>query len=425
MKRLTIYIILVLAVIYISCKKQYKPTLVTVSTNALAVDGPIVSGDSTFIRLSRTTSLSDTTQNKAELKAIVSVESDQKALYPLTEKGKGLYVLGVTNFDPARKYRLNIKTNDGKIYQSDFVSMKVTPPIDSIYIKQTDPVEITFYADTHDATNNTRYYRWDYKDTWAYVPIYHTIWKYVNISSISYITPGSPDDLSVCYRWSNSNMLMFGSTAKLDQDVMKQAQLFSVTRTSEKIAHPYVIQLHQYALTKEGFEYYQNLRTNTEQLGSIFDPQPTILKGNIRCINNPSELVIGFISASTVANKQFTLLETEDPIKAYDVNFGDLFKVTRYAYPKPNYEECTKNRDTTKNARPWAAGSVFRGDLTYIEPSVRPALSRALSKGDSILFDIETGLGYIAYFYAPKECVDCRLRFNATNKRPSYYPKIN
>src|SRR3954467_12121339 len=110
MKRLTIYIILI-ACVYISCKKQYKPTLATVSTNFLAVDGPIISGDSTFIRLSRTTSLSDTTQNKAELKATISVENDQNTLYPLIEKGKGLYVLGMINFDANRKYRLNIKTS--------------------------------------------------------------------------------------------------------------------------------------------------------------------------------------------------------------------------------------------------------------------------------------------------------------------------
>ena len=66
-----------------SCKKVYTPQLVSVATNFLAVDGGIISGDSTFIRLSRTTKLTDTSQIKAELKAIVTVDSDQKELYPL------------------------------------------------------------------------------------------------------------------------------------------------------------------------------------------------------------------------------------------------------------------------------------------------------------------------------------------------------
>src|SRR5580698_8621014 len=89
----------------LSCKKPFSPRLASVTTNFLAIDGPILSGDSTIITLSRTTSLSDTTQQKMELNAIVSVENDQGTLYPLTEKGKGVYTLGVTNFSTARQYR--------------------------------------------------------------------------------------------------------------------------------------------------------------------------------------------------------------------------------------------------------------------------------------------------------------------------------
>src|ERR1700748_724602 len=175
MRKLTHTVLFVfIMLLYLSCKKPFKPTLNSVSTNFLAVDGPIISGDSTFITLSRTTSLSDTTQNKAELKAMVSVEDDQAKLYPLTEKGKGKYVLGVTNFSTARKYRLDIKTTDGKIYQSDFVPMKVTPPIDSVYFKQNSDATVLFYVNSHDANNSNRYYRWDYKETWSYVPLYQS-----------------------------------------------------------------------------------------------------------------------------------------------------------------------------------------------------------------------------------------------------------
>jgi hypothetical protein len=423
MNKKKLYILTALLIIgYVSCKKVYKPQLVSVSTNFLVVDGPIVSGDSTFIRLSRTTSLSDTTRSKAELRATVSVESDQNTLYPLIDKGKGLYILGITNFSAARKYRLNIKTSNGSIYQSDFVSMKVTPPIDSIYIKQTDPKEITFYADAHDVTNNTRYYRWDYKDTWAYVPIYHTGYNYKN-GVLSYVPPDDPDNLSVCYRWSNSTALILGSTVKLADDVMKQQQLFSITTASEKIAHVYTIQLRQYALTKEGFEYYQNLKKNTEQIGSIFDSQPTILTGNIHCITNPVEMVVGFISASTITNKQFDLLEKNNPITAYEINIAGYYKVQRYAYPKPFYADCNSSKDSTINSRPWGKSGPYTGILNDIDARVREQLKQALTSGDSILFDIEIALGGATYQYAPKECVDCRLK-GGTNIRPAYFPRI-
>ncbi len=398
------------------------PTLTNISTNSLAIEGPIVSGDSTFIRLSHTTSLTDTVQNKAETKATVSVEDDQKTLYPLVEKTKGVYVLGVTNFNTARSYRLNIKTSDGKIYQSDFVPMKITPAIDSIYIKQTDPTEITFYADTHDPANNTRYYRWDYKDTWSYVPIFHQVYQYKN-GVINYVTPQSPDDVGTCYRMANSNQIIIGSTAKLSQDVVKQQLIFSVDNTSQKIAHPYVIQLHQYALTKEGFEYYQNLKTNTEQLGSIFDSQPTILKGNIHCVTNPSELVIGFLSASTIASKQFNLLEKNNPLKA-PLTYIGITGINSYAYPQPYYESCVASiiiGSPYGQGVQWVFSNAPTADLNVQPASFIKRAKQTLGSGDSLLIDVQITKSANYYYYAPKACVDCRLR-GGVNIKPTYYP---
>ncbi len=417
-----------ISLIAISCKKVYTPQLVSVATNFLAVDGDIISGDTTFIRLSRTTKLTDTTQIKAELKAIVSVESDQNALYPLTEKGKGLYILGVTNFDKNRKYRLNIKTIDGKIYQSDFVPMKVTPAIDSIYIKQTQANEITFYADAHDGTNSTRYYRYDYIDTWSYNTFYHIIYQYKN-DKLSHVPPGSVNDISTCYRTSKSNMIIIGSTVKLSEDVMKQQQVFSITNSSEKLAHTYVIQLRQYALTKEGFEYYERLKKNTEQIGSIFDPQPSALSGNIHCITTPSELVLGFISASTIARKQFTLFTKDNLIGAPEV-YPNIVGIERYAYPLPYYETCSSVKiDASGQGDSWKF--TFPGTLFLDEPQ-SPAFyiraNKSWGSGDSLLYDIKwsklndgTYITNNTYYYAPAACVDCRLK-GYTNIKPAYYP---
>ncbi len=404
-----IYVLALLAFIGIySCKKVYTPQLVGVTTNFLAVDGDIISGDTTFIRLSRTTKLTDTTTIKPELKAIVSVESDQNALYPLTEKGKGSYILGVTNFDKNRKYRLNIKTSDGKVYQSDFVPMKVTPPIDSIYIKQTQPNEITFYADSHDGTNNTRYYRFDYKDTWMYVPLYPTIYQYKN-GLINHVPPYSANDIGHCFRFSTSTELVVGSTVKLSQDVLKQQPVFSLTNESQKIAQTYVIHLREYALTKEGFEFYEKLKKNTEQIGTILDPQPTFLTGNIHCVSSPNEIVIGFISASTVSVKQFNLYLNDNPIAPPEVNVN-IDGINRFAYPLPYYENC----------KSFAFTGPAVADLNVQPPSFYIRANKSLATGDSLLYDIIPGRSY-TYLYAPKPCVDCRLR-GGTNIKPSYYP---
>jgi len=375
----------------LSCTKPFKANLTTVATNFLAVDGPVVSGDSTIITLSRTTSLSDATQQKVELKAIVSVENDQGLLYPLTEKGNGVYTLGVTNFSTARQYRLDIKTTDGKVYQSDFVPMKVTPPIDSLYFNQTSDKTVLFYANTHDPTNSTRYYRWDYKETWLYMAIFPSYYEYSG-GAIIPIPLNSPTQVSNCYQFDSSNQIIIGSSAKLSQDIITGQQIGGLAYTSPKILYIYVMQLRQYALTQDGFNYYQNLKTNTEQLGTLFDAQPSTTMGNIHCITSPTDLVLGFVSVSTATSKQYNLHYNDIPL--------------RYMPPATDTSTCVPYQ------------LLFAPAATY-----NTRLIKALSTGDSLVYNTiyDPGSAIPGYNYAPKRCVDCRAQ-GGTNIRPSYFP---
>jgi hypothetical protein len=46
------------------------------------------------------------------------------------------------------------------------------------------------------------------------------------------------------------------------------------------------------------------MKKNTEQLGSIFDAQPSELKGNIQCISDPGEIVIGYVDITQEQRKR-------------------------------------------------------------------------------------------------------------------------
>ena len=217
-------------------------------------------------------------------------------------------------------------------------------------------------------------------------------------------------------------MIIIGSTAKLSQDVMKQQQVFSITNASQKLAHTYVIQLNQYALTKEGFEYYEILKKNTEQIGSIFDPQPSALIGNIHCITAPSELVLGFISASTIARKQLNLFTKDNLIGAPEV-YPNVAGIERYAYPKPYYESCTS---VPVDDRGQGATWSFKNEGTPIlddqqPPSFYARANKTWGSGDSLLYNIVFTREGNIYYYAPAPCVDCRLK-GYTNIKPAYYP---
>jgi hypothetical protein len=62
--------------------------------------------------------------------------------------------------------------------------------------------------------------------------------------------------------------------------------------------------VRQYALTEDAYNYLSLMQKNSTSLGSIFDAQPSDLKGNIHCISNPALQVIGYVSAGTMSQQR-------------------------------------------------------------------------------------------------------------------------
>ena len=216
------------------------------------------------------------------------------------------------------QYRLRINTADGKTYLSDFVIAKLSPPIDSVgFNLQTNGAQI--YLSTHDPSNNTRYYRWQYNETWMFHVPYDSYFIYQN-SQLAFRTQA--ENIYECWRRDTTSTLVLTSTAKLAQDVVYQTPMTFVASTSEKLEDRYSILIIQYPLTADAYNYYTALKKNTEQLGSIFDAQPSQLPGNIHQVNNPDEPVIGYVSAGTTTQKRIYIdsrqLPAWTPLTYYD-----------------------------------------------------------------------------------------------------------
>ncbi|MES2110272.1 MAG: DUF4249 domain-containing protein [Bacteroidota bacterium] len=367
---------LLIFTLMVACKKPYNPKVIDSPKSYLVVEGVINTNDTTTIKLSRTVNLSNNvTTNPVE--ANVSVESDAGNNYNLVEKSPGVYILTGTALSDGPKYRLHIITGDNNEYRSDYVQVKNAPPIDSIGFNLT-PKGIQVYSNAHDATNNTRYYRFEYLETWKFHSLYRSSW----ISNHLDIVRRTEDqDVYYCYNSNRSSSITLGSTAKLTQDVLFQTPIISIESTSEKIEVKYSILLKQYALTAEAYKFWESLRKNTEQLGSIFDAEPTQLAGNIHNINDNSDIVIGYISAGSVTSKRVFIANEQLPATFVTV---------------PPYE-C--QLDTFWYSNPHANGH------NDVQQTLVPEIE--LAAFDFGAIPPGKPLGYIG---ASPYCVDCTLR---------------
>ncbi len=374
-------ILLVASAIFFTCKKPYNPPAIQMDNKFLVIDGLLISSaDSpSIITLSRTTKLTDTTTSiSPENGASLSVEGDNGQITSFSDQGNGKYVANPTLLSTAVKYRLKIATASGGVYASDFVEMKQTPPIDSLSWKQQNDVMI--YLDTHDPSNSTKYYRWDFTETYQYeAPLQAELSQ--DNGKLFYVDDS--DQTFDCWRTVASTNILLGSSIALSQDVISHAAINIVPQNSQKISIRYSILVKQYALTEDGYEYFNILKKNTENLGSVFDAQPSQLIGNIHSLKNPSEVVIGFFTASSVEQKR-------------------LF-ITKYEVTNWNFVDTNRTCDPISiDHAPLPNPGFYVYD--YPDPDYYPYYF----------------CGSACLTVARRECVDCRVR-GGTNQKPLYW----
>jgi hypothetical protein len=367
--------LLILLVLIMECKKPYNPPAINSPGSYLVVEGVINTGsDSTIFKLSRTVSISNPTA-APETGAIVTVESNANKSYPLKETAKGYYTAIGLNLDNTLLYRARIQTLGKDQYLSDFVTVKVTPPIDSVGYKVAND-GVNLYVNTHDPNNNTHYYRWDYVETWQFHSEYMS----------SYISNGKalvPRTLSqyvyACFGNDIASNIVLGSSAKLSQDVIYQNPLTQIASASEKIETKYSILVRQYALTSDAYNFWLNVKTNTEQLGSIFDAQPSAAPTNLHDITNPATPVIGYISACTVPTKRIFITEEQLPqswqaVYPYscDIDSNSLGVVPFILIPLPNFD-IPVSYFSTKTKSGYTSSSIECVDCTIRGTVTQPS----------------------------------------------------
>jgi Domain of unknown function (DUF4249) len=341
----TACLMLLLATALSTCREPYAPPAITNPNHYLVVDGFINTGANTIttFNLNRTRNLGDTTVNGIpELDAQISIISSGGATYPLTETvGTGIYNSAPLTLDVTQQYHLSITTTTGETFSSDAVPCLTNPPIDSIFWRQ--PHDLTIYAGTHDPTDATHYYRYDYNETWQHNSQLQTVWGVAN--GMIYPVDSSTQRDS-CWTTDTSSNILLTSSAAETKDIIAGFPLVTIPNSDPRVQFIYSILVRQYALTEGAYNYWQLVQKNTQDVGTLFDVQPTQLAGNIHCTSNPAEPVIGYINATNLQQQRiFILYEQVSSWTPNQAGFGcDTVQISYddlnpfvYNYPNPNY----------------------------------------------------------------------------------------
>ena len=295
-----------------SCKQTFLPPLVKNPPANLVVEGFINNGpDSTYFDLGTTYPLSDSTATTPITGATVTVEGTDNSKYPLAGIGNGIYGAALPPLNPTAAYRLHITTLANKQYASDYAPVVADPPIDSInFIRSNNGVHI--YANTHDPTNTAQYFRYDYQETWKFISPFFAVLQYLDDSVQDY----APNKISTCWHTDRATRVILATSTQLSKDVIYEAPIVNIPLNSQQISIKYSILVNQYAITKAAYNWWSIMQNNTENIGSIFGIQPAVDQGNIHCLTDTTEQVVGYVSAGTIRSQRIFI--TADQVFPWD-----------------------------------------------------------------------------------------------------------
>ena len=369
-------------VILASCIEPFEPDLHSDTFNILVVDGFINStNNSATVRFSRAVSLSEEVPPSQDIVATVNIEDEAGTTFTLNNQGLGYYSLENIALDNSRKYRLHIYSQFDEEILSDFIELKDTPPIDSV-VWRPDKDGISIYVNTHDPGAKSRYYSWNYTETWEYTSTFFSTYKLIDGEAYS----RTPEEyIYSCWSTERSTDILVGSTSLLSDDVVRDFPLTYIPGESSKLTLRYSIEVEQRVLTQEAYDFWIQLEKTTESLGGLFDPLPSQVLGNIRSSGTVStDPVLGYFSGGSV-NKQRIF-----------VDFADL---------------------------PYNIISIYRPRRCVLEDVSSIAVGELPNTPNSVLLIDPVyvqGVGIVAYTTAANYCIDCRMA-GGTNKRPEFW----
>jgi hypothetical protein len=250
--------------------------------------------------------------------ASVYVRDDLGGTGWFEESGDGLYLPRDQDYygSAGRTYLLHIELADGRRYRSDSCLFLDVPPIDDFCwdLKQTasqDNTEwlngIEFKIDTQDPENVVQNFLWTYDEIWE-VPVPYAI-RDVYMGNNEFQEVYNP---SRCFFHNVSSEIMIKSTIDQSEAIIKGHPIVFVSSESPRLFRQYRIILRQFNLSDEAYFYHEQLQEISSRTGSVFDKQPFTLRGNVRNLEEPSEVVMGYFLVSGVSTRSINIRPVRD-----------------------------------------------------------------------------------------------------------------
>jgi hypothetical protein len=295
----------------VSCTEPFE-TEDLVFESALVIEATITDEEKIQnILISRSFPL-DTVIASGEIGAVVEITDDTGRVFDFDDNGDGTYS-SKTTFAAmqGRQYVLSVQTSDGSSYISESSQMNTQSKIDDIFavreFKDDLDEGVFIYLDSYDPTNTSKYYRYEYEETYKIIAPFYSGFEAFVFSPLPSTSVGFRQSDSVgqvCYATNKSRNIIQTTTTDLDEDRVERFPVRFMNRENYILSHRYSILVKQYVQSSEAYSYYETLRSLSGSESLFSQIQTGFLEGNIRSEQSENEKVIGFFEVASVSKKR-------------------------------------------------------------------------------------------------------------------------
>ena len=378
-----------------SCVYEFEPEGV-VSQKRIVIEGDILIGGMTTIDVRSTMPV--TYEEDFDMSSPIGkawVEDSEGGLYE--EKlawdqyfeYHSSFTIDTREASPLLSYRLHFSDYmTGNHYVSRWQQVVPAPAVTGMsFDYDLENVNIMMDLDGKDG----RYFRWDYVEDWEYHAEYAPTYYFdLDANLPRYFDENSHmADYSNYWCWGRAASKEFGlaSTENQSRNVLENMVILSEDRGSLRFQTYYRVDVTVRSLEKDAYDYLHNMKEISNLTGSLFSPSPDDMRGNIICLQDTTEFVIGYVSAVQIEKHRMYIRTGEN-----------LF----YKEPKP----ATLFEPDFTNG--------FSSYLDYYKNGYRPVT-------DIFITDPETNATHMAIGWGPSGCAWCQA-LGGSKKRPDDWP---
>ena len=400
MMKYTASLLITLSLLFFSCIEEFKIPQSVANTyeSMVVIQGRILAGEESIIYVQYAQALGSLYNPVyiQDAKVTVIGQNGYESEMGSYDEENHYYRIDTRNLNANTLYAVQVEA-DGEIYQSEFQEILPTPEIDELTYKERED-GISIHVSTHAENDAPRLYMWTFEEDWEFhaeLDISQFAEKHILYEKERSYPNVTHHHNPYYYCWQNrqSSQLFLYDTTPLEENAVKNHELFRIPIDDQRISYIYCITLKQWTLNEKSYEYYRLIKLYSEESGGLFSPIPTEVKGNVKCISDDSKDTKGFVVSSNVTTKRMFIYAS------------DFTQVT------PEYEFChyvsgmeaAKNDPTDHWKMAWSEEMNKNGAII-------------LTGNDRGEIQKETSTLYLNY------CVDCRKSDKATKKRPDFWP---